>query len=736
MASSNNPQLNINFLNTSTFHTDDSDPDPDDHHAFQTYLTKSRRNSTRRRRPSSSKMLLSPTSDNESFESSRKRCRDEEHNHKDEGDEIAITSDGKSVTAFLSKHIPQTYNPMADQSVTDGPSRDTNYCNRHRPDRKCRRQADEVSMEDLQTQLGALSQSDQQGISHVWSIFAAAPAKQRELMLQGILSVCCFPQLSFVSAAVKDMIKIDFLALLPPELSFQILCSLDTTSLTKAAQVSRRWRQLADDDVVWHKMCEQHIDRKCTKCGWGLPLLDRKRLRLEKRQMQLRASGRGLNEWSPNITPVPDTPPAYENISQAPATASKRPLEVAEESSPEASCKRLCSRPDSEAQSAPTKRPWKDVYKDRFRVGANWKYKRYTEKILEGHENGVTCLQFHDNILATGSYDSMIKIWNLDTGKVLRTLTGHTLGVRCLQFEESQLVSGSLDGTVKIWDWRKGELQKTLHGPRKGVVCVNFAGHYLCAGSMDSDIYVWNQESKRSYKLKGHSDFVNSVKVDVPSRTLLSASDDCTVRLWDLETGETLRVFEKHVGPIQQVVALPHEFEMDESDLADAPILDYDSDTDHDFDGLQDLNIDYLVPRSIPFERSRSKTPPPALANTPIFPETPNRPNPAQYILTGSLDTVIRLWHVPSGRCLRTFFGHIEGIWALAADSLRVVSGAEDRTVKVWDIRTGKCENTFTGPLGPVTCLALSSDTLISGSEDKKVRVMCFAEAAAETDET
>ncbi|QDS69449.1 hypothetical protein FKW77_005593 [Venturia effusa] len=708
------------------------DSDLQDHRAFPTHSSKSRRNSARRRRLSSSKMLLSPASDNDSFESTGKRCRDEEHNHKNEGDEIAITSDGKSVNAFLSKHIPQTYNPMADQPVTDGPSNDTNYCNRHRPDRKCRRQADEVSMEDLQTQLGALSQSDQQGISHVWSIFAAAPAKQRELMLQGILSVCCFPQLSFVSAAVKDMIKIDFLALLPPELSFQILCSLDTTSLTKAAQVSRRWRQLADDDVVWHKMCEQHIDRKCTKCGWGLPLLDRKRLRLEKRQMQLRASGRGLNEWSPEITPVPDMPPSNERVVQERATSSKRSLENSEEASREASGKRLCTQ----TKPPRTKRPWKDVYKDRFRVGANWKYKRYTEKILEGHENGVTCLQFRDNILASGSYDSTIKMWDLDTGEVIRTLAGHALGVRCLQFEESQLVSGSLDGSVKIWDWRTGELQKTLLGPRKGVVSVHFAGQYLCAGSMDNNIYVWNHTTKRNFKLRGHSDFVNSVRVDLPSKTLLSASDDCTVRLWDLETGETLRVFDKHVGPIQQVVALPHEFEMEESELVDAITLDFDSDTDREYEGIEEVSIGYLVPRTVTAPRTRSKTPPPPLANTPIFPETPDRPNPAQYILTGSLDTVIRLWHVPSGRCLRTFFGHIEGIWALAADSLRAVSGAEDRTVKVWDIRTGKCENTFTGPLGPVTCLALSSDTLISGSEDKKIRVMCFAEAAGETEES
>src|SRR5437667_12011076 len=125
-------------------------------------------------------------------------------------------------------------------------------------------------------------------------------------MLQGILAQCCFPQLSFLSAQVRDLIKIDFLTALPPEISFKILCFLDTTSLCKAAQVSRRWRQLADDDVIWHRMCEQHIDRKCTKCGWGLPLLERKRLRASKRQIQLRATGRGINEWSPDIASNPE----------------------------------------------------------------------------------------------------------------------------------------------------------------------------------------------------------------------------------------------------------------------------------------------------------------------------------------------------------------------------------------------------------------------------------------------
>jgi len=109
-------------------------------------------------------------------------------------------------------------------------------------------------------------------------------------MLQGVLSQLCFPQLSLVSREVSEALKIDFITALPVEISQTILCYLDTVSLTKAAQVSQRWRELADDDAVWVHMCEQHVNRMCTKCGWGLPLLERKKLRNYTRQRQLAKS--------------------------------------------------------------------------------------------------------------------------------------------------------------------------------------------------------------------------------------------------------------------------------------------------------------------------------------------------------------------------------------------------------------------------------------------------------------
>ncbi|KAL1956627.1 hypothetical protein VTO42DRAFT_6974 [Malbranchea cinnamomea] len=595
----------------------------------------------------------------------------------------------QNVAPFLAKHIRDqlapmnSFEPPGDQQkkAVGGPNLNSKYCYRHRPDLKCRRQADEITMSQMQQELQTLSQSDQQSIAHFWSLFSAAPAKQRNLMLQGILAQCCFPQLSFISASVRDLIRIDFISALPPELSFKILSYLDTASLCKAAQVSRTWNCLADDDVVWHKMCEQHIDRKCKTCGWGLPLLERKRLRDTKRQMQLRAATGGG-----------------------------------------------ATTPGSSALGRQNKtyRPWKEVYKDRFKVGTNWKHGRCSLKIFKGHTNGVMCLQFEDNILATGSYDTTIKIWDTNTGEEIRTLTGHAAGIRCLQFDETKLISGSLDRTIKIWNWRTGECISTYTGHQGGVICLHFDSTILASGSMDNTVKIWNFEDKSTRVLRGHEDWVNAVKVDTVSRTVFTASDDLTVRLWDLDTGACIHSYAGHVGQVQQVLPLPREFEFEEHDaecvdethsipsIGSPPAASF---SEHGTYGEPDSG----APSPPPSAQTMS-----SLYDKLFNDENASRPAPPRYMLTASLDSTLRLWEVPTGRCLRTFFGHIEGVWALAADTLRVVSGAQDHMTKVWDPRTGKCERTFTGHMGPVTCIGLSDSRLATGSEDGEVRMYCF----------
>ncbi|PGH12115.1 hypothetical protein AJ80_06836 [Polytolypa hystricis UAMH7299] len=663
-----------------------------------------------------------PVNDNHSVESPRKRRRlsgswteqqlPEPSSTNDPAEHTSTRTAGSSASAlaseniapFITKHIREQLAPMT-QFEENGLARRGNpssrYCYRHRPDLNCRRQADELSMDKMQGELQTLPQSDQQSIAHFWSMFSAAPSKHRNLMLQGILAQSCFPQLSFLAASVRDLIRIDFLSALPTEISFKILSYLDTVSLCKAAQVSRRWRYLADDDVVWHRMCEQHISRKCKKCGWGLPLLDRKRLRDSKRQMQLRASGKDLEGQSCSSVPEGDS---YYQLTLS--SKGKNTLRDQHEEVDEFFKTRY--------------RPWKDVYKDRFKVGINWKHGRCTTKIFRGHSSGVMCLQFEDNILATGSYDATIKIWDTETGQEIRTLRGHQSGIRCLQFDDTKLISGSLDRTIKVWNWRTGECISTYTGHQGGVVSLHFDASLLASGSMDNTVKIWNFEDKSTRVLRGHRDWVNSVKIDTASRTVFTASDDLTVRLWDLDTGNTIHTYEGHVGQVQQVVPLPHEFEFEEHDAEcgdDAQSLssgasgsEYDFHHDHD---------------TLPTQQCQHPTSHPA---SPSFDAlfSDGRPAPPRYMLTAALDSTLRLWEVPTGRCLRTFFGHVEGVWALGADTLRIVSGAQDQMAKVWDPRTGRCERTFTHHAGPVTCIGLSDSRFATGSEDGEVKLFSF----------
>jgi F-box/WD-40 domain protein MET30 len=325
---------------------------------------------------------------------------------------------------------------------------------------------------------------------HVWSVFSAAPSKQRELILQGILSVACFNQLSFISAQVRDLIKIDFISLLPQEISLQILSKLDTISLCKSAQVSRTWRQLADDDQVWHNLCTQHLGSRCRKCGWGLPLLEKQRLREWKRvQMQHKAEGQ---EGQQHVLDS-EVPSQHEHGHAAGTLSLKR---TRSEEGSEPGQKRQRTTPECEEGSFKTtvaRRPWKDVYKDRFKVGNNWKHGRHQLKIIKHHTNGVTCLQegsnvLGDHVLAAGSYDCSVTMHDIETGQLLKTYRGATEGIRCLQFNHRQLITGSLDGKVRLYDVETAQLKKVLDGPTAGVLGVHNDANYLAAGSQDKNI--------------------------------------------------------------------------------------------------------------------------------------------------------------------------------------------------------------------------------------------------------
>lgn len=444
----------------------------------------------------------------------------------------------------------------------------------------------------------------------------------------------CFSQLSLLSSELALAIRIDPFCLFPREVSLKVLGHLDAMSLGKAAQVSKAWRALADDDLLWRNMCEQHIERKCEKCGWGLPLLSEKRRRVKgntptnggaaadsRQLMQSSGTGSTAGSGSPNAalgsgtaspsgpstgnlkrsvtaaanaaalerhsktaqnsrssSPVHDSDPVN---SERPA---KRAKTGAEDSGSAITAEGKSVSPTTAAAvaAAPATRPWKSVYCERLAIERNWRRGRYTVRSLNGHTDGIMCLQFNESlshpafpVVITGSYDRTARIWNMDTGEELRVLRGHTRGVRCLQFDEAKLITGSMDRTLKIWNWRTGALIRTLEGHTEGIVCLNFNDHLLASGSADSNIKIWNFKTGQCCTLRGHTDWVNSVWLWSGNQSqqrpadsdgaedtfLFSASDDGTIRLWDLALKECLMVYTGHVGQTQglSLVHMPEE---------------------------------------------------------------------------------------------------------------------------------------------------------------------------------
>ncbi|KIK63872.1 hypothetical protein GYMLUDRAFT_162248 [Collybiopsis luxurians FD-317 M1] len=604
------------------------------------------------------------------------------------------------------------------------------------------RMADEGTNLKLQHSLDALSLEEREAVNAIWTNFSSSSHPRRALILQGLLTMCCFSQLSLLTEQLAHLIRIDPFTVLPREVVLKILGHLDATSLCRAAQVTKKWKSLADDDILWRGICEQHIGQKCHKCGWGLPVLEKKRTYQPPRQ-------------SP--CPSPDLKRSLDEFADTAAPPLKRQRsDVLHSFGPSASDVDMNSSSSlltsTGASSSATTRPWKDVYSERMTIERNWRRGRCTVRTLKGHTDGVMCLQYSESlshpsfpVLISGSYDRTVRVWNLETGVELHCLKGHTRAVRALQFDDVKLITGSMDSTLRVWDWRRGRCIRTLTGHSEGIVSLNFDSNVLASGSVDATIRVWNLRTGGAFTLRGHQDWVNSVLLwdslntgqsqsSVPSTTpvfdvpgcgapqidpgkmLFSASDDGTIRLWDLTQRTCIKQFTGHVGQVQSIKLLEQEECDDAMDVEVTP----DSNTDQ-----EERTLNHIVAQtsSSPALTSTSSL----VSDNSITGSRPASSSKKPLLISGSLDNTIKVWDIESAETMQTFFGHIEGVWGVAVDKMRLVSGSHDRTIKVWNRDEGRCVSTLVGHTAAVSCVALGEDKIISGSDDCDIRIWSFS---------
>ncbi|MEP7273002.1 MAG: AAA-like domain-containing protein [Acidobacteriota bacterium] len=327
---------------------------------------------------------------------------------------------------------------------------------------------------------------------------------------------------------------------------------------------------------------------------------------------------------------------------------------------------------------------------------------------LRGHARSLIALVFSPDgkVLASTSEDQTARLWDVATGTELATLKGHTDEVSSIAFSSDggKVLTGSVDETARVWNTRTGkELMRLKEHPVKALSTppsiwrVLFSpddSRILAVGNF-TGVAIWDAATGAPLPgLQGHQSWIQGLAFSRDGKLLATGSGDRTVRLWDVATWKLIKVFTGHGN---QVVDL--SFSSDGVTLASA--------SSDETIKLWDV----------------------AAAPNPLGLKGMGRiaysPDGGTLALVGQ--RVITLWDTKTWKVTRTFKtrGIVTGAIVYSPDGKLLAFGSKDETASLWDLSSGGERFVLRGHAGYVQALAFSPDgkLLATGGEDRIIRL-------------
>ena len=303
-------------------------------------------------------------------------------------------------------------------------------------------------------------------------------------------------------------------------------------------------------------------------------------------------------------------------------------------------------------------------------------YKNSSQSTLNASQNAderpLTCVRFSkcSNVLASTSFGSSIKLWDVSTLNCSGVLRGHEERLTSVAWSPSSpltLASASADSTCVLWDCRD-------------------CGAATAAMSTDDDSNSDNNTQSGGtilHRLVGHKGVISDCEFHPTGALLGTASHDYTWRLWDLETATELLLQDGHINECSTICFHPDGSLVMTTDLAGVALL-------WDLRSGQQLHA---------FQGHIKKITCSAF-NANGF-----------QVATGSVDNTVRIWDLRKKKCSYILPGHGNCISDVrfSASGEVLITSSFDASVKVWGSRDYRLLNTLTGHSGKVMACDISA---------------------------